>query len=1138
MYWVRIKSLVLGLLLLRIALVSSAQERIDLPYYYCAMNGTIFNQPPYGKVRFENEEFSIQEAANCTALFQEMHPDCIVIEPSSKLYNCHGFAYSVFQGGEKLIIEWNNDLCSYNNSNIESFVQIPVNSVQPGDIATIINPNDNGTYSIHSSIVVNEDTLISKWGNQPLFKHYKYAPWIVQETHLGIDTYYVYYRRNINPSNQISGPYIFNGTGIYTFYPDILVSSCTWSVEPAAMFQVSSGTGYTANLSYKTPFEYLAPKATITFTFSYGCDNHYTVSKEFDLRIPTTTISGNAVSEGFILDNNATVTVTGNIKSNKNAKTIVPVGTRLILDGGLMTNNDNNFWQGIEVWGNKNVHQYEINGSYGQGYLELKNGAVIENAKCAVELWRPNYWGTTGGIIHATDATFRNCAKAVHALYYTNHSYINGSETAYNSSFKNCNFIIDENYLGSQTFNKHVDLAHVNGISFKGCAFSVNRKIQGASLWCVGIGAYQAGFTVSSFCNAGNSSTTTEPCPEEYLVPSTFSGFYHGIHASNDGSAARTFSVWNSILSNNTIGIFALNTGYATIVNNEFVVGCGSDCDFGIYAETVTGFCIEENSFYPMAINHGSPYGIEIVGSLGNNDIYGNHFQGLHCGNVAVGNNIVTSESSMANTLGLTYSCNTNTNNTIDFCVLKDSNGHGDIASQQGSMYQPSGNTFNGDLYHFYNDGSQLIDYYYNTNENSQIPDPDLLYRVSRHSTTSPNQCTSHYGNSSLVKSNSEKNQLATDYLSHYTTYSNLKQVYENKIDGGNTSLQVSDINNASTSDQWRLRAHLLELAPYTSADVLTATIDRYDVFSNPVLFEILSANPDELKKDTLIRYLENKENPLPDYMVDILRQVADGFTARTALEAQMGKYGHDYTLAAGDIVRSNLNDSIADPTELRTWLGNTRDLASDRMIVASYLQEGDSLHAFTLANLLPDLYGLQGNDLADHSDYMDLLRLYHSLYRENRTVFELDEAETTMIDSIANFGIGASKSMAKALLSELSDDYIITSYCPSMPEAQGNNSDRNRTSALYTNEHKNHSVNVSPNPATTWTVIDYILPQGFDKLSFTLTNMHGVQVLNTFVYGNQGQKTIDLQTVSPGIYFYTISYGEYAINGKIVITE
>ena len=57
-------------------------------------------------------------------------------------------------------------------------------------------------------------------------------------------------------------------------------------------------------------------------------------------------------------------------------------------------------WQGIEVWGNSSTHQYEINGSYGQGYLEMRNGATIENAICAVELWRPGHYNTTGGIIH------------------------------------------------------------------------------------------------------------------------------------------------------------------------------------------------------------------------------------------------------------------------------------------------------------------------------------------------------------------------------------------------------------------------------------------------------------------------------------------------------------------------------------------------------------------------------------------------------------------------------------------------------------------------------------------------------------------------------------------------------------------
>ena len=62
--------------------------------------------------------------------------------------------------------------------------------------------------------------------------------------------YYVYYRRIIN--NQIIGSDVLHGSGTYQFVEDVTPTSCTWSVEPAGMFQTSSGTGNTANLSYKT----------------------------------------------------------------------------------------------------------------------------------------------------------------------------------------------------------------------------------------------------------------------------------------------------------------------------------------------------------------------------------------------------------------------------------------------------------------------------------------------------------------------------------------------------------------------------------------------------------------------------------------------------------------------------------------------------------------------------------------------------------------------------------------------------------------------------------------------------------------------------------------------------------------------
>ena len=949
---------------------------------------------------------------------------------------------------------------------------------------------------------------------------------------LGVSSHYVYYRRIINTPNNISGPYTFNGTGVYIFYPTIQPTSCSWSVEPAAMFQVSSGTGDVANLSYATPFVYLAPKATITFTFSYGCDNHYTVSKEFDLRIPTTTISGNAVSNGFVIDANAVVTVTGTIKSNKNAKTIVPVGTKLILDGGLMTDNDDNMWQGVEVWGNSSTHQHEVNGSFGQGYIELKNGAVIENAKCAVELWRPGYYSTTGGIIHATDATFHNNALAVHALWYANID--GGREGDYNGYFHNCTFTVDEDYIGSKEFHKHVDLAHVRGLEFQGCDFSAKRNVDSVSLYCMGIGAYEAGFKVDSYCTNAN----TTPCPSADLIPSSFNGFYRGIHTSNDGSSARAFSVKNAVFTNNTCGIFMLNAGYGTIVNNDFTIGCGSSCDFGIYADGVSGFCIEDNTFRPKATNTGAPYGIMVVNSGGTNDIYHNDFTNLRCGNVAVGVNTVTTNTPNSSPTGLTYTCNTNTGNLIDFCVLKDGN-VGDIAQQQGSAALPAGNTFGGSLYHFYNGGTQWIGYHYDSNGSGQIPTNSLLHRVSTHGTQSSNSCLSHYGGGgSVSKSASEKAALAADYQSSRSTYSSLLQLYESRIDDGSTPTQVADINSATPSDMWELRAQLLGISPYVSGEVLTTAAERYDVFSDPVLFEILAANPDELKKDSLINYLENKEHPLPAYMTDLLRQIASGYTTRTALLAQMEQYRHEYGLAAGDIVRSSLHDSVTDPVELRTWLGNMEDLASDRMVVASYLQDGDSVHAFALANMLPELYGLQGDALADHSDYMRLIGLYQTLNREGRTVFELTDTESSMVNSIASLGTGTSKAMAEAILMERSDEIIVAHSCPTMPEDDGGDRGRGGFTETSLNKALGFTVSVSPNPATTWATVMYSLPVDATKASFNLTNAVGITVATYDLPGNEAQKVLDLRGLADGVYTYNVRCGKYLQTGKMVIVK
>ena len=691
-----------------------------------------------------------------------------------------------------------------------------------------------------------------------------------------------------------------------------------------------------------------------------------------------------------------------------NAKIIIKQGGKLIVDGALITNKCGNIWQGIEVWGDSNEDQNPHNGVYHQGYLELKNGATIENAICAVELWHPNDWSSTGGIVHAYNAVFRNNAKSVHAINYIDH-YASGNEIDYNSSFNKCSFIIDDDYIGTETFYKHVDLNRIKGMVFRGCDFSVSSNANGVSDYSAGIAAYGAGFYVIPYCE----DHFHDPCPENMKRHNTFTNFHDGIYAVSNGDNARTFSVKYADFNHNKRGIYAEDTGYATILNSEFNIGKGNSCCYGVYATNITGFCIEENSFAPSQYALGDTYGIGIFNSGGVNDIYLNTFDGLTCGNLAYGvnYNVPGSVRPPAVKQGLTYSCNDNTSNDIDFYILKD-NGIGEIATNQGSSATPSGNTFSGSQYHIYN-GGDIINYYYNSNGTNETPTSAKLLNVNAYPTTNTNSCASHYNSGGVVRNAAEKAELAYIY---------------------------------KTSDNIHVR-----------------------------------------------------------------------------------------NMAAGDIVRSCLNEDTTNMAELRLWLGNMGELASDRIVVASYIQNGDFTSALALANTLPNKYDLQGDDLLDYNDYMTLLYLYKTLYNSNRTVRDMTTTELETVKNMAENGYGASQQMAKAILVEIGERAVETIICPDMPRTgRGINADNGNPNA----NDSELEIAVAPIPATTWVSIDYKLPCENSTAIMTIVNSLGVKVLHIELAGEQGTRTIDLRDMPAGVYSYIVRCGEYQNTGKLVITK
>ena len=739
--------------------------------------------------------------------------------------------------------------------------------------------------------------------------------------------------------------------------------------------------------------------------------------------------------QDLIIESGATLTISDNVIMLPDAKIIIKPGGKLIVDGATITTDiyETRKWQGIQVWGIDSLHQYLSNGQYLQGVLELRNGATIENAVCAVDLWNPLDEHSEGGIVWATDAIFRNNAKTVHAINYSNYSPSSGVEAHNMSWFRNCSFIIDSDYIGNNTFNNHVELNNVDGIKFYACSFSVDNTASQLASSISAIYASSAGFTVTSEC-----SSPGFPCPESDLIRSTFNGFDNAIHVTNNGGSVRTFSVSGSEFWNNEKGIYATNTGYATIIKNIFNVGNNAQCNYGIYVDGVANFCIEENNFLRNTSTTNRTYGIAVENSGSYNDIYLNHFNNLYCGNISIGNNVVSGN----NGLGLTYTCNTNSGNTHDFGVLKDGT-LGNVDNSQGSSSLAAANTFSASQYHFYNSGNSNLTYYYK-GSGSKIP--TRKYGVILATASIDNECKSHYD---LVGGGSGGGMMSAGKTD------SLKNKY------------VSSMNS----------------------------IDRLNSLSTY-----------KIEKDS---------------------------TQRIQQEAQMSMLQRECLLAAGDIVRSNLNKEERDFNELREWIGKSDDISSARMIIASYIQQKDFVNAIALAKKLPTIYDLQGEELNEFYDYLEIIRLHESLNETNRSTLQLTGYEIALLEDITENGTGASKAMAEAILAENRGfPTIVISSCPTIPNFAS--AVRDSDEPELTSETV-FEVELSPNPATTNVEVSYTLPEDMTNATLVMTNTLGVNVMTAHLDGDNGKTALSLEELPSGIYFYTIRCGENVKTGKLI---
>jgi len=652
-------------------------------------------------------------------------------------------------------------------------------------------------------------------------------------------------------------------------------------------------------------------------------------------------------------------------------------------------------------------------------------------------------------------------------------------------------------------------------------------------------GCYNAGFQLDAPCT-----NTTVPCTS--YDRSNFNNFYTAIYAANTGVNNYTFSIIRANFNNNAIGVYVNGVKNESILFNNFYLGpnYGDDCaegsapSFGINMLNSNGFAIEENTFQKAS---GAPLG-QYVGIRCKDSntpydiIYKNTYNGLDFGNFADGTNRQTTD----DLDGLEFQCNSNAGNKVDFIVTNTgpSNSRAQIRTFQGTLSIEAGNTFSTGTQlapqgHFKNDGNQVIDYFYHSN-------PPLYYTpnyVVPIYVLGINTCPSHYegggGSGSgreLVLTHEQILQTEQDFAANLNNYNNVKALFDNLKDGGNTDGLKLDVETSCPSDMWNLRAELLEKSPHLSQEVLMAAADKTEVLPESILFEILSANPDELRKEELLDYLENKEQPLPEYLISILRQLAGGVTYKTILLQDLAKYKAAKSQAAYDLIRSCLNDTVTDHHYLRNWLDNLHSLNADMQIVSSFIEEGDYTTAETLLDLIPTLYELEGADLSDFNDFRQLMLWQISLAQQERTIMELDSTEIVMIESYA-----ATDNMAGKIAKGILEFAYGFHYCNCLP---GDSSSMKSSPAMKLVKRIDNGlfIEATPNPANTWVAFDYKIPDYAGESILQISDMKGNWVMKFTLTSKQGQQVWDVRDIQKGAYFYVLQVGNLHKSGKLII--
>jgi len=705
-----------------------------------------------------------------------------------------------------------------------------------------------------------------------------------------------------------------------------------------------------------------------------------------------------------------------------------------------------------------------------------------------------------------------------------------------------------------QTF---VSLFDIKGLVFQACNFTNDNNGEDSIFPApitsgIGITSIDASFSVIEQCTG-----SIVPCQQ--WISSVFNDLYYGIKAENTNPT-------NTILINkcefNRIhrGIYLSGVDFPQITSSSFKLpkfymqNSGPDTVYGLYLNACTGYKVQENQF--MKINGWS--GVlckSFIGTIINNsginpnEIYNNSFNNIGIGILAQSIN-----RSQDGKTGLCLKCNDFNKTAYDQAVTNQGlplTTIWGISHYQGAPSpndtSPAGNSFsmthdpsvsNG-LSDINNNGGSIYYYYHQ----SWTP----YFRIRPIYITS-NITTGWVVGTSYTKSRACPSRLRNDN----TTYNSMELLSEQAqvlslnnqlnalIDGGNTEATATNINFSLPTDALQIHDDLLSKSPYLSDTVMKSAIIKESVLPNEMIRDILVANPQSAKSDSVLNELDNRFVQMPEDMMDEIMAGKDTLGSKENLEAQIANHQLNETYSFNELVRFYKLDTIDTWAEdsLLILLQNRSDLSTKYILAFEYLDRNENENVTQVLKNIPTQFGLSLEEQQQYQDYDNYFQIMIDLKSQNHTIFDINTDQQNQLMELAIHGSDPVQTYARNAL--IANNLITYQEPVNLPDEK-KSAPAAKVPKLY-ETHKGNLLKIFPNPAKQYVIIEYKISDEFKNsgnIILTIMTSDGriVEVRN--IVKPQDQLLINCHELSSGSYICKLACGKNVLGvGKFILAK